>query len=245
MGRYLTGGIGVALICIAISGFLSKKPATTPAPADPVLHETPASPRPSQLPKRQAAAPAKPQRPPSETNDLVWKLDGFNFEDRVHRCFQGDACELVDDPVFLYRYFMSEGNRKACDLLISFLRKGLKDPEHAERYQYVVKAMINDFYPAEERQFQDAAYYNYLGDLDKSLELYLDLEEKAATDSTLRKAPKLNIANTYFDLGKPREALPYYEAALDRLYRREPRVPEEEDIIRFIERRIEAIEATL
>jgi tetratricopeptide (TPR) repeat protein len=103
--------------------------------------------------------------------------------------------------------------------------------------------MIRDFYPPEEKQFQEAAYYNYLGELEKSLELYLDLEKKSALDLSLRPAPKLNIANTFYDLGRSKEALPYYEAALEGYLSGQNQVlaPSQNDMIRFIEDRVEEI----
>ena len=93
--------------------------------------------------------------------------------------------------------------------------------------------MIDDFYPANEKLFQEAAYYNYLGDLEKSLSLYLALEKMSERDGSMTRAPALNIANTYFDLGRLPNALPYYEKAL-----RETTNPE---TLRFIDERISEI----
>ena len=55
-----------------------------------------------------------------------------------------------------------------------------------EVYREDLKRMIDDFYPPQEKEFQDAAYYSYLGESQKSLDLYLDLRQKSDTDATLR-----------------------------------------------------------
>ena len=119
----------------------------------------------------------------------------------------------------------------------------MKDELYRKRYKDILKKMIEDFYPPEELQFQQAAYYNYLGDLQKSLELYLDLEKKSLSDRSLRSAPKLNIANTLYDLQRYRDSLPYYQQALAEYVSREQEVsiPSQNDMIRFIEGRIEDV----
>ncbi len=170
-------------------------------------------------------------------------LTAGNFKSFVHRCFQGEDCELDEDPRKFYRELMANDQRQDADLLISYLRSRLKDPEDRARYKEPLLEMIHDFYPREEIQFQAAAYYNYLNELEKSLDLYLDLEKKSTTDPSLRSAPKLNIANTFYDLGRSKEALPYYEAALRGYLNGQDRVvvPSQNEMIRFIEDRIEQI----
>lgn len=170
-------------------------------------------------------------------------LTGGNFESYVSRCFKGEVCTFVDDPFAMYRRFKQSGNRRACDNLISFLRSKMKDEDYRSRYKVLLQKMIADFYPPEERQFQEAAYYNYLGELQKSLDLYLDLERKSQTDPSLRPAPKLNIANTLYDMKKYKESLPYYEAALDQYVSRQQEVaiPSQNEMIRFVEGRIEDV----
>ena len=170
-------------------------------------------------------------------------LSSNNFESSVSRCFQGEPCKFNEDPQKMYGAFKQPGNRAAMDSLISFLRSRMRDAGYRERYKDTLKAMIDDFYPPEEKQFQEAAYYNYLGDLDKSLQLYLDLEKRSLSDSTLRGAPKLNIANTFYDLGRKSEALPYYRAARadyesERIM---SGVPSSNEMLRFIDGRIDEI----
>lgn len=179
--------------------------------------------------------------------DTKLELSRINFEDLVHRCFQGESCVLSEDPWVLYLYLKESRKEKAIDLLISYLRSQLKYPEFASRYKGPLKKMIDEFYPREELQFQQAAYYNYLGDLKKSLELYLDLQKKAATDPSLRNAPNLNIANTYYDLGQFKQALPYYELARNEYISREQEViiPSQNEMILFIEERIREIKTKL
>jgi tetratricopeptide (TPR) repeat protein len=99
-------------------------------------------------------------------------------------------------------------------LLISFLRSKLKNPEFKDRYKDMLLKMINDFYSPDEIEFQQAAYYAYLGELQKSLEIYLDLEKKSAQNPRLRSAPKHNIANVLYEQGRFAQALRYYEDAL-------------------------------
>ena len=77
--------------------------------------------------------------------------------------------------------------------------------------------MIDDFYPPQEKEFQDAAYYSYLGESQKSLVLYLDLRQKSDTDATLRQAPNMNIAGVLYDLKRPADALTHYRMALSDL----------------------------
>lgn len=181
--------------------------------------------------------------PTEQTPQSVWRLNASNFEFRVSKCFQGEECEIEGDPFELFHAFKKENNTKAIDLLISYLRKDLRNPEYAKRFGEPLKKIIEEFYPPSEIQFQMAAYYNYLGELQKSLELYLDLEKRTITNPNLHRAPKLNIANTYYELGKYSNALPYYEAALKNNLRPEMKGPGQDDVVRFIERRIEEIKA--
>jgi tetratricopeptide (TPR) repeat protein len=181
---------------------------------------------------------------PARDQGLI-ELTKENFEKSVLECFKGRECSLMEDPLKLYMDFKLAGNALANDQLISFLRKNLKDKDFRDRYKEPLKQMINDFYPSEEKQFQEAAYYNYLGDLQKSLDLYLDLEKKAARDPSLRPAPNLNIANTLYDLGRYSEALPYYEAALSEYTDGEQEVvhSNRNELVRFIDERISKIKS--
>ena len=120
--------------------------------------------------------------------DTSTELTAGNFESFVNRCFEGEACTFADDPKKIYDRFKQAGNRRANDLLISFLRKNLKSKKFRERYKETLMAMIEDFYEPEELPFQVAAFHNYLGDLEKSLELYLALERKSQFDHSLRPA---------------------------------------------------------
>ena len=161
------------------------------------------------------------------------RLTRGNFESYVRRCFSGETCEFEDSPFEMYQDFKHRGNREAMDRLISVLRNKLRTPEGREAYKDLVRKMIDDFYPANEKLFQEAAYYNYLGDLEKSLSLYLALEKMAERDTSMTRAPTLNIANTFYDLGKYEDSLPYYEKALSETTNSET--------LRFIDERISEI----
>jgi tetratricopeptide (TPR) repeat protein len=168
-----------------------------------------------------------------------------NFENEVMACFRGELCQLGEDPIRLYRHYKAAGNRKANDSLISFLRSKLRDPSWAAQYKDALKTMIEDFYPPEEQPFQNAAYYSYLGDLEKSLAFYLDLEKKSVSNPKLRPAPKLNIANVLFEMRRFSEALPYYQGALADYQSGKQQVaqPDPREMIEFIESRINEIKA--
>ncbi|MDX9732019.1 MAG: tetratricopeptide repeat protein [Bdellovibrionales bacterium] len=84
--------------------------------------------------------------------------------------------------------------------------------------------MIEDLYSESEKPFQMAAYYNYLGELENSLRLYFEIERRVQSGESLRPVPKLNIANTLYDMSRFREALSYYRQALDEYLRREQEV---------------------
>ena len=158
--------------------------------------------------------PVEDQPQAASPNAPALGLNSGNFESFVLKCFQGEKCKFADDPLRMYREFKSARNEAAMDNLIAFMRAQLKNPEFRERYQDILLDIIHDFYPPEEIQFQEASYYDYLGDKQKSLDIYLNLEKKAKLDSTLRAAPNLNIANVLYDLKRFKEALPYYQAAL-------------------------------
>ena len=190
--------------------------------------------------KANASAETSPTEPTFQ-GEIV--LNGGNFEGFILKCFSGVPCKLGEDPLKMYSEFKAAGNRSANDHLISFMRSQLKNPDFRDRYKIVLKKIIDDFYPPEEKQFQEAAYYNYLGDLQKSLDTYLDLEKRTQSNPTLRPAPKLNIANTLYDMGRFKESLPYYEAALqESLVSREKLTPNPES---FIEGRIFDIKKSL
>ena len=110
------------------------------------------------------------------------------------RCFQGEECRLADDPMTMYKDFKLAGDTKACEDLIAFLRRELLEPDLRDKYKDTVKQLIDDFYPPDKREFQDAAYYAYVGDLQHSLDLYMDMDSKAKVDPNLPPAPPLNVA---------------------------------------------------
>lgn len=142
-------------------------------------------------------------------------LNSANFERLVPKCLHSGKCKLTEDPLKMYKGFKASEDKKAIDDLLSFMRSQLRDPAFRRQYKDILKQMIDEFYSPEERQFQEAVYYNDLGDLQKSLDLYLDLRKKAMVDTSLRNAPNLNIANVLYGMKQFREALPYYQAALD------------------------------
>jgi tetratricopeptide (TPR) repeat protein len=151
----------------------------------------------------------------SKPSKSIVILNELNFENSVKECFEGKPCKLEGDPWKLYQKFKNSDQRPLNDSLIAFLRKQLTDPNYRDQYKEVLLKMIEDFYPPEKIDWQRAAYYNYLGELQKSLEIYLDLDNKAIGNPKLFNAPKMNIANTYYDLGRLNEALAYYEASLN------------------------------
>lgn len=150
----------------------------------------------------------------SDESKKIIFLNSENFESRSGECFQGALCEVEGDPWKQYLALKKEGRKNVTDLYIAFLRKKMSDPKFKDQNKDILKEMIKDFYPVEEIDFQMAAYYNYLGDLESSLQIYLALERKSQTDPKMFKSPKLNIANTYYDLGRFKDALAYYQASL-------------------------------
>ena len=164
-------------------------------------------------------------------------LNELNFEDSIKDCFEGKLCKLEEDPWKLYQKFKNSDRPEFNDSLIALLRKQLTDPIYKDQYRDILLKMIEDYYPPEKIDWQRAAYYNYLGDLQKSLQIYLDLDKKAASNPKLFNAPKMNIANTYYDLGRLREALVYYEASLND--------PKNENSKDFIYNRIDEIKGKI
>jgi|GEM_PF-4548239 Tetratricopeptide repeat. len=151
----------------------------------------------------------------ASANPDVVLLNSGNFESFVLKCFKGEKCRFGEDPMKMYQEFKASGNNRAIDNLLSFMRSALRYPAFRDYYKDTLKAMINDFYPPEERQFQEAAYYSYLGESEKSLNMYLDLVKKSKSNPDLQVPSSLNIANIYYDLKKYPEALNYYQSALE------------------------------
>jgi hypothetical protein len=164
-----------------------------------------------------------------------------NIETSASICFQGKRCEFGEDPWGMYRHFRDSQHPKTCDTIIALLRRKMSEPEFREKYRGPLLSMIEDFYSPLEIDFQRAAYYAYLGELEKSLNLYLELEKRQAYDAGLRPAPKLNIANVYYDLHRLAEALPYYRAALEDLKNSPEKLSDQRAVQEFIEKRIEEI----
>lgn len=160
-----------------------------------------------------------------------------NFEKLSNDCFQGATCAISGDPWSHYVTLKNERENQVADLYIAFLRKQLNNPKFKNQYKDLVLKMIRDFYPREQMDFQIAAYYNYLGDLESSLKVYLDLEKKAKSDPKIFSAPKLNIANTYFDLKRYDKALVYYQSAVTEL--KSIQTNDSLEVIAFINERID------
>lgn len=184
----------------------------------------------------------KPHVSKTEQNNIIL-LNSENFEARSAECFQGAMCEVEGNPWDQYLAIKQEGKRSVTDLYIAFLRKKLKDPSLKDQYKDFLKQMITDFYPADQVDFQMAAYYNYLGELESSLNSYIELERKAKKDPRLFTAPKLNIANTYYDLKRFKEALVYYKMSLNDLKSTETN--DSIESINFINERIDIIQEKL
>lgn len=202
-------------------------------------------PRPSPLRKTSQAKLAHdmPTREQGIVDDsAVTILGAHDFVRAVEPCFRGHPCELADEPWDLYSQFKKAGRTHEADLLISFLRSRLRDPVWRNRYRDVVHQMIQDFYPPSELDFQQAAYHNYLGENETSLDLYLQLERKVQSRPEIRKAPKLNIANVFYDLGRWHEALPYYRAAMKETLADRGSSPDTRAILDFVQSRIDELQ---
>jgi tetratricopeptide (TPR) repeat protein len=90
-------------------------------------------------------------------------------------------------------------------------------------------------------EFEEAAYYFNINDFEKSLELYLDIDRKAALNPKSNPAPKLNVANVYYEMDRLLEARLYYEAALYDSQLKELKPGERKDFITYINRHISEI----
>jgi len=97
----------------------------------------------------------------------------------------------------------------------------------------------------DDREFEEAAYYFNINDFEKSLELYLEIDRKAALNPNLSSAPKLNVANVYYEMNRLPEARLYYEAALYDSQLKELKPGERKDFISYINRHISEINESL
>jgi tetratricopeptide (TPR) repeat protein len=176
-------------------------------------------------------------------DEKILFLNSDNFESMSEECFQGTPCEVEGDPWAQYQALKKEAKKGVTDLYIAFLRKKMSDPKFKDQYKDMVKKMIKDFYPDDQMDFQMAAYYNYLGDLEASLKMYLALEKKSQMNPKIFSAPKLNIANTYYDLGRLKQALAYYQASLND--QKSTQTDDSVALINFINDRIELIREKL
>ena len=171
-------------------------------------------------------------------------LSEDNFEESISKCFQGMPCEFGEHPWSIYQKFKRSQHPRVCDSVIALMRKKLEEPEFREKYKIALLTMIQDFYSPQELDFQTAAYYDYLGDRQKSLDLYLRLEKRANSDPDLRPAPKLNIANVYYNLHRLKESRPYYQSALQELMSGADKLNDQRSIIQFIQGRLGEIDKT-
>jgi tetratricopeptide (TPR) repeat protein len=187
-------------------------------------------------------APASTSQSGQVTSSNAHELNESNLDDVVGRCFQGEPCELKEDAWQLYLKLKSAGRGKATDALISYLRRELKNPSRRNQYKDVLLKMIDDYYPPRILEFQHAAYYYYLGDLNTSLDIYLRMEKAAARDANAFNPPKLNIANDFYELHRWKEALAYYKKALDEELSEDSRGPDQQMSIHFIQDRISKLE---
>ena len=191
--------------------------------------------------------PNEPKYAARDKKEIAIQLTEANFENNVMKCFRGQNCVFKGSPEKLYERFRAEGNNQGNDYLISYLRSKLRDSKYRELYKDIVWRMIHDLYSPEETPFQKAAYFNYLGDLEKSLSLYLELEKRIESGEVLSSAPKLNIANTYYDLKRYKSALPYYRQALNEFSSGKVQSvsPGKNSMIAFIRKRISQIQEKL
>jgi tetratricopeptide (TPR) repeat protein len=189
------------------------------------------------------ANPAQSKRKSSSIHELTEN----NLEEVIGRCFQGEPCELKEDPWQLYLKFKSAGRATATDSLISYLRKELQNPKYRDQYKDVLLKMIDDFYPSNNLKtstnnldFQHAAYYYYLGDFNTSLDIYLKMEKTAESDPNAFHP--FNIANDLYELHRWKEALVYYRKALDELISQNHGGPDQQAVIHFLQDRISKLE---
>jgi len=180
------------------------------------------------------------------TNDeAMITLTSTNFEKSVQKCFAGHACQLSEDAWRMYQEFKLSRNNRVTDLFISYLRSKLKDPTLRDVYREDLLKMIDEFYPPEEKQFQEASYYSYLGDPQKSLDLYLDLQRQSSLDATLRVAPNENIANELYALQRYSDALIYYKMALNDLQTNKGKVQNQDQQMLAIQQKMTDIKSRL
>lgn len=174
-----------------------------------------------------------------EVDKDVIELNEYNFSSNVNQCLNGYACELLEDPWALYQAFKREGKLNYIDDLVIFLRTKIGEDLHRDRYKAVLLKMIRDFYPPEDVQFQEAAYYEALGEHQKALENYLAVRKGDGGSTALGSGVDLAIANILFDMGRFSEALEYYESALRVYVNKTEDSPYLQETIRFIRERIE------
>ncbi len=183
--------------------------------------------------------------PDAQDPNQVIQLTSSNFESLIQKCFQGTPCQLAENAWRTYEVLKSGTNTHATSDLISFLKSKLKDPSLKDLYREDLRKMIDDFYPAEEKQFQQASYYASVGEPQKALDLYLDLQEKAADDPNLRTAPNLNIANALYELTRYSDALIYYRMAMDDLTTGSQKAQNQNDLVKFVQQRIDDTRAKI
>lgn len=179
---------------------------------------------------------------PLEKKEVIF-LNSENFESLSSECLQESICEIEgEDPWAMYLKIKEDGQKNAIHLFISFLLKKIIDPKFRDLYKDALRKIIEDFYPEDVVDFQLATYYNAIGDLESSLSSYKKLEKKAIGNSAVK--PNLSIANTYYDLGKYKEALSYYRASLKDINPQETS-DDSMDAVRFINERIDLIKEKL
>ena len=153
----------------------------------------------------------KEQEPVMDTRK---KISSENFETEVDKCLQGESCTFSENPMAMYKSFKASGDVRKCERLIALLGSLMSDPKHMKRYRHLLKRIMYNFYPVEQRPFRDAVFMGYLGETERSLSMYLKLDSSPKTEKAIKPLLKLYIANTLYDLGRHQESLPYYEAAL-------------------------------
>ena len=179
--------------------------------------------------------------------DTRIKISSENFETEVDKCLQGESCTFSENPMAMFKAFKASGDVRKCERLIALLGSQMSDPKLMKRYRHLLKRIMYNFYPVEQRPFRDAVLMGYLGETERSLAMFMKIDGNPKTEKSIKPLLKLYIANTLYGLGRYQESIPYYEAALKEhtpSKNIEPTASQTESI-HFIEARLEDVKKRL
>lgn len=172
--------------------------------------------------------------PSSETNAIA--LNTENFENLIQDCLEGKPCDFSEDPWIMYSNFKLANNKKANQMLIDYLgAQKLTDLNTRDKYKFVVKKMIEDFFTKEERPIPDAEYAMYMGENEKALKMF-----KAINNPNF----DLNLANIHYDLKQYDKSLEYYQKEREKLIVNESD-PNKNPALDYVETQIDNINKQL